>query len=425
MIPAKQSHFEKIGFFSIRKTLFSLSYTFISLLFTILLLSPLSAIFSDKKDNKFVYGFFDEEGNRYIKMIVIGETATIEKAATVELDMKDDKSLLDFDTRPDTVIVKVHNNPGIRAGQTLYLLEKHPDHDFYKDGNIVGQIKVISVYNTSFFGQQLRGEGHLRMIEDNTMTVAMPLTNEGLSEARIIKKQADYHANKGDIASAIQFYKKSIQLDGNSPEAHYGLAKIHDLKSEDYISAAYEYSQTYKRRDKFLDAQEKYDFMVKYGKFLINKHKMEYSNTPAKKIDLELAGLVAKENYRIEPSHFENLLNLSEISFLNYILYRSKENNVENRKKVEEYDSLTSQYITLALEKKMQDHKIQSLATYYYFEKLKDIPAKNLTTSQAKDAKELVEKIENHAKYYMIYRGKGKKPDLAVLQALDYTKSLR
>jgi tetratricopeptide (TPR) repeat protein len=421
MIPVKLSILQKSEFQKFEK----FSTAFYILLFTILILSPLNAIFSDKKDNKFVYGFFDEEGTRYIKMIVVGETSTVEKAATVELDMKDDKSLLDFDTRPDTVIVKIHNNPGIRPGQTLYLLEKHPDHDFYKDGNIVGQIKVISVFNTSFFGQQLRGEGHLRMIEENTMTVAMPLTNEGLREARIIKKQADYYVNKGDIPSAIQYYKKSIQIDGNSPEPHYGLAKIHDLKSEDYISAAYEYSQTYKRRDKFVEEQEKYDFMIKYARFLINKHKMEFSNSLLKKTDLELAGLVAKENYRIEPSHFENLLNLSEISILNYILFRSKENNLENRKKVEEFDNLCSGYINLTLEKKMQDSRIQSLATFYYFEKLKDIPAKNLTTSQANEAKNLVEKIENHAKFYMIYRPKGKKPEPAVLQALEYTKSLR
>jgi tetratricopeptide (TPR) repeat protein len=421
MIPVKLSILQKSEFQKFEK----FSTAFYILLFTILILSPLNAIFSDKKDNKFVYGFFDEEGTRYIKMIVVGETSTVEKAATVELDMKDDKSLLDFDTRPDTVIVKIHNNPGIRPGQTLYLLEKHPDHDFYKDGNIVGQIKVISVFNTSFFGQQLRGEGHLRMIEENTMTVAMPLTNEGLREARIIKKQADYYVNKGDIPSAIQYYKKSIQIDGNSPEPHYGLAKIHDLKSEDYISAAYEYSQTYKRRDKFVEEQEKYDFMIKYARFLINKHKMEFSNSLLKKTDLELAGLVAKENYRIEPSHFENLLNLSEISILNYILFRSKENNLENRKKVEEFDNLCSGYINLTLEKKMQDSRIQSLATFYYFEKLKDIPAKNLTTSQANEAKDLVEKIENHAKLYMIYRPKGKKPEPAVLQALEYTKSLR
>jgi tetratricopeptide (TPR) repeat protein len=396
-------------------------YAFVLFFFLI----PVSTLFSDKKDNKFVYGFFDEEGNRFVKMIVIGETVSIEKASTVELDIKDDKSLLDFDTRPDVVIVKVLNNPGIRAGQILYLLEKHPDHDFYKDGNIVGQIKVISVFNTSFFGQQLRGEGHLRMIEDNVMTVAMPLTNEGLKEARIFKKQADYFVHKGDSASAIQYYKKSIQLDVNSPEPHFGLAKLHESKSEDYISAGYEYSQTYKRREKFLLEQEKYDFLVRYGKFLINKHKIEYSKNTGKKLDLDLALDVAKEAYKMEENHFENLYNLTEICFLNYVFYRSSENNLENRKKVEDFDLKTQKFLQQALEKKTQDYRIQSMAVFYYFEKLKDIPLKNLTSSQAQDAKTYVDNIENHSKFYMLYKPKGKKVDNAVLQASEYAKSLR
>ena len=402
---------------------FSLNFFTVFILFSFLF--PVSTIFSEKKDNKFVYGFFDEEGNRFVKMIVIGETVSIEKASTVELDIKDDKSLLDFDTRPDIVIVKVLNNPGIRAGQTLYLLEKHPDHDFYKDGNIVGQIKVISVFNTSFFGQQLRGEGHLRMIEDNVMTVAMPLTNEGLKEARIFKKQADYFVHKGDMASAIHYYKKSIQLDLNSPEPHFGLAKLHESKSEDYISSGYEYSQTYKRREKFLLEQEKYEFLVRYGKFLINKHKMEYSKNTGKKLDLDLALDVAKEAYKMEENHFENLYNLTEICFLNYVYYRSSENNLENRKKVEDFDLKTQKFLQQALEKKIQDYRIQSMAVFYYYEKLKDIPLKNLTSSQAQDAKNYVDNIENHSKFYMLYKPKGKKVDPAVLQAADYAKSLR
>jgi tetratricopeptide (TPR) repeat protein len=402
---------------------FSLNFFTVFILFSFLF--PVSTIFSEKKDNKFVYGFFDEEGNRFVKMIVIGETVSIEKASTVELDIKDDKSLLDFDTRPDIVIVKVLNNPGIRAGQTLYLLEKHPDHDFYKDGNIVGQIKVISVFNTSFFGQQLRGEGHLRMIEDNVMTVAMPLTNEGLKEARIFKKQADYFVHKGDMASAIHYYKKSIQLDLNSPEPHFGLAKLHESKSEDYISSGYEYSQTYKRREKFLLEQEKYEFLVRYGKFLINKHKMEYSKNTGKKLDLDLALEVAKEAYKMEENHFENLYNLTEICFLNYVYYRSSENNLENRKKVEDFDLKTQKFLQQALEKKIQDYRIQSMAVFYYYEKLKDIPLKNLTSSQAQDAKNYVDNIENHSKFYMLYKPKGKKVDPAVLQAADYAKSLR
>jgi hypothetical protein len=70
MIPVKLSILQKSEFQKFEK----FSTAFYILLFTILILSPLNAIFSDKKDNKFVYGFFDEEGTRYIKMIVVGET---------------------------------------------------------------------------------------------------------------------------------------------------------------------------------------------------------------------------------------------------------------------------------------------------------------------------------------------------------------
>jgi hypothetical protein len=65
------------------------------------------------------------------------------------------------------------------------------------------------------------------------------------------------------------------------------------------------------------------------------------------------------------------------------------------------------------------------MAVFYYYEKLKDIPLKNLTSSQAQDAKDYVDKIESHSKFYMLYKPKGKKVDMAVLQAADYAKSLR
>ena len=407
-----------------RISIFSMRYKLLPPLLSLFFLFPFS-IFSDKRENKFVYGFFDEEGTRFVKMIVIGETVTIEKASTVELDMKDDKSLLDFDTRPDTVIVKVLNNPGIREGQTLYLLEKHPDHDFYKDGNIVGQIKVISVFNTSFFGQQLRGEGHLRMIEEKIMTVAMPLTTEGLKEARILNKQAAYYVNKGDVAGAVRYYKKSIQMDVNSPEPHFGLAKIHESKGEDYISAAYEYLQTYKRREKFLLEQEKFEFLVRYSRFLMNKYKLETVNNINKTNDLSQAQDCAKEAFKMEANHFENLLNFSEISFLYYIHFRSQENTIENRKKVEEYEEKTRQYLEMALGKKLQDSRVQLLAMMFSYEKLKDIPSKNLTTSMAQEAKNLVLKIEEHGNFYLLYKPKGKKIDPAFTLAKEYAKSFR
>ena len=127
----------------------------------ILLLSLIcsNSVFSVSKEDKIVYAFRDTGSGNYSKMVVIGETVSIDKASMID-EKKIDKDLMEIgvDLRPDMLTVKVLHNPGIRVGQTLYLIEKNPDHISYKDGNIVGQIKVISIFTTSFFGQQLRGD---------------------------------------------------------------------------------------------------------------------------------------------------------------------------------------------------------------------------------------------------------------------------
>ncbi|MCE9501928.1 MAG: tetratricopeptide repeat protein, partial [Leptospira sp.] len=165
------------------------------------------------KGDKVVYAFRDTSSH-HIKMIVIGETVSIEKASCLESEkncLLGDK--LGVDTSLDNVTVTVHNSSGLKIGQTLYLLEKNPDHKSYRDGNIVGEIKVQSIFNTTFFGLQLRGDGYLRLIENKPMTVARLMESENIEEAALFKKQGDYFVAKGDVPTAIKNYKKSISLD--------------------------------------------------------------------------------------------------------------------------------------------------------------------------------------------------------------------
>ena len=393
-------------------------------LISLLIFFLVTGLSPDKRDNKIVYGFFDDEGNRFVKMIIIGETVTVEKADTLELDVKNDKSLLEYDTRPDTVTVKILNNPRIRVGQTLFLLEKHHDHDFFKDGNIVGEIKVTSIYETTFFGQQLRGEGHLRMIE-KIMTVAMPITTEGLYEAKISKKQGDYFVKKGDFASAIQYYKKSIKLDPNAPEPHAALGKLHEANGHEYISAAYEYNLAYKSKDKFADEQEKLEFLINYSSFLIQKHKEEAFKKQKNYNDLELSHEISRETSRILPMNFKNLMNLTESSLLFYYIYKSRDKGASDREIRDKYDRQTESALEKTLSIQPQSYRAQALAVYYYVEKLKEIPFKNLTTAQATEVKDLIQKIDGHINKYNTYRPRNKKPDVAVLQAREYLRSLR
>jgi len=107
-------------------------------LFITLSLYPVS------REDKIVYAFRDTGSGNYSKMVIIGETVSIDKASMMDGNNKIDRDLMQIgvDLRPDTLTVKVLYNPGIRVGQTLYLIEKNPDHISYKDGNIVGQVKL-------------------------------------------------------------------------------------------------------------------------------------------------------------------------------------------------------------------------------------------------------------------------------------------
>lgn len=376
------------------------------------------------KEDKYLYGFFDDEGNRYIKMLLVGETISVEKASTFELDKKKDLSLWEVDTRPDTVTIKVLNNPGIRPGQILYLLEKHPDNDSYKDGNIVGEVKVLSIFNTTFFGEQIRGEGHLRLIGNKIMVVGLPLSSQNILGSRISKKQGDYFHYKGDTAMAVKQYKQAIKLDPNSPEAHYSIAKLHQDRGEGYISAAYEYSLAYKSKDKFLDDKERFDFLVDYANFLVYKYKLESEKLKVNSEDLDKSIQVAHEARKMWKSDFRLNFVLVEAYFLKYLLFRTKEKNPEIRKQQEELEEKVLDYLKQALEIRSQHSKIHEIAVFFYYEKLKDIHLANMTQSEMMEVKSIRDKLLEHVKLYKIYRNKNKKVNKEVLKAEQYARSL-
>ena len=393
-------------------------------LFYLVFLTIIVSISILSKDDKYLYGFFDEEGTRFIKMLLVGETVSIEKASTLELDKKKDLSLWEVDTRPDIVTIKVLNNPGIRPGQVLYLLEKHPDNDFYKDGNIVGEVKVLSIFHTTFFGEQIRGEGHLRLIENKIMVVGLPITSQNILASRLSKKQGDYFHYNGDSALAVKQYKQAIKLDPNSPEAHYSIAKFHQDKGEGYISAAYEYNLAYKSKDKFLDERERLDFLIDYANFLVYKYKLESEKVKLDSQDLDRAIEVAKEARKFWKEDFQTNLVLAEAHFLKYLLIRTKEKNPEVRKQQEELEEKVAHYLEQALRIRSQNSKVHEIAAFFYYEQLKDMQIANMTQSEMLLVKNLRDKLLEHIKLYKIYKSKNKKINKSILEAEKYARSL-
>ena len=396
--------------------------------FFILLLSAFS-LYAESSNQKTIYGFKNAEGTKLIKMVLVGETMSIEKASTIEIDLKKDDSLLEVDTRPDTVTAKIVNNPGIRVGQTLYLIEKNPDHDSFRDGNIVGQFRVVSIFNTGFFGQQLRGEGYLRLIDGKVMTVAMPIESVSLTEAVMAKKQGDYFLHKSDTAAAIQYYKKAVKMDKSFPEAHYALALLHERKGEGFVTAKYEYNIAWQNRHKFMEQSEKFRFLLSYASFYMNYYKKEtVRNNPKETEDLNNALAACKEAYQIAPSDTDLLKKYSELYLILYlhskeVIPAEPELKKVKRAAADEYDEKAVSFMEKALKASPEDAKQYALAVYLYYEKLRSLDNPN-SPVQASQKKEFKEKIETYGKLYLTYRPKSQKLDRNVTAAMKFARSL-
>lgn len=373
-----------------------------ALLLLILCLNPFTLSFAGER--KIVYAFRSATDLNHIKMAIIGETISIEKASVFAT--KPEYNMMNLDIRPDMVTIKVLYNPGIRVGQTLYLLEKNHNHDAYKDGNIVGQIKVVSVFKTSFFGERLRGEGYLRLIENKPMTAAMELHSEKLHDAIIVKKQGDYFVKKGDIGNAILSYKKSIQLDNNFPDAHYALAKLHNSKSgEGYVSASFEYSQAWKHRSKFREINDKFAFFVDYIRFANHRYKLESSNSLSLGIkSLQKAIHIYEEGKRIHANDFSLTAAIAETYFLLYEYSHRSEGSIANRQKNSDYETMAKKFIEKALKIKKEDYQLQRLATLYYYERYSYLSiGKQPSESQRRQLSYLKNQILNHSQMYYTY----------------------
>lgn len=398
-----------------------------------ILFFTLISIYSVSKEDKIIYAFWDNHSSKYTKMIYVGETVSIDKVDMLNSNQKIDKDLVEIgvDLRMDTLTVRVLNNPGIRVGQTLYLIEKNPDHKSFKEGNIVGQIKVASIFDTSFFGKQIRGEGYLRLIENKVMAVAMPIESESIDEALVLKKQGDYFVEKADFANAITYYKKSIIKDPNSPESHFALAKIHTTTGEGYVSAGYEFSLAWKNRHRFEDIEEKFEFYKDYMKFLISNYEIESIKKRAAIENIYKCLEVGKEAGKTFPKDSEIHYTLAHANFLLFlkskdaILATTEEEakqKQESRQKREDYISESEMNLEKSLKLKPVEYKTQMLAVLIYFEKLSDLPNKQ-TSSEVTKTKELKSKIETHGKLYLTYKPKNKKVDRKIKDILEITKS--
>lgn len=255
------------------------------------------------REDELVFAFRAHNSQEAERMIVVGEVVSIEKAELLESKPSPD---LNLDTRPDNVVVKVLNPKGIRVGQTLYLVEKDPNHQKYRNGNIVGQIKVRSIFDTTFFGKQLRGEGFTRLIEDRPVTVVRKLESADTKKALNFKKKGDSYLYRGDLGRAMKEYRRSIGLDAKLPDSHYALGSVYRKdNSMGLVSVLAEYSLAWKYRDNFSGRRIKFQFYRDYLEILKESIPVSQKTNQQKVKDLERMEDIIFETRREFSHRFE------------------------------------------------------------------------------------------------------------------------
>jgi tetratricopeptide (TPR) repeat protein len=363
---------------------------------------------SQAREDELVFAFRGHGNTRAERMIVVGEVVSIEKAEILESDAIYD---LDLDTRPDNVVVKLLNPKGVRVGQTLYLIEKDPNHRKYRNGNVVGEITVKSIFDTTFFGKQLRGEGFTRLIENRPMTVVRLQESLNTEDALILKKKGDALSHNGEIALAMKEYLNSIALDPNLPDPHYALGKL-TLKEDKqrYITALSEYSLAWKYKENFSGIRERFEFNVSYLQLLKSHSQDPETNITLIRKNLNRMEEICLDSEKILGKRFETSLYQAWIF---YTKFKMAKPNDKSRYQYFETSKLKLQEVTKFSRESLFYHETAILILEEELDgwvKGRPVPDKVISA---------MESLRKHGRRYLLINPPGEQIPIQIVEALE------
>ncbi len=218
-----------------------------------------------REQPELIYAFRNYTRPEPIRMLLVGEIRSKVKVARAQ-DVK--SPYLGYDTRHDQVTVKVVNRTGLKVGQKLYVIDKNPYHQRYRNGLISGEIEVQSIFYHPFFGWVLTGTGILLRVREG-MFVARTLDTEKLERAFERKKRGDFHLSRGEREQAVASYHAALEADRSLPEAHAALGSIYlsdarRRRRETPVRALAEFDQAWKSRTNFRYDSDRLRFLLAY-----------------------------------------------------------------------------------------------------------------------------------------------------------------
>ena len=367
-----------------------------------------------------IYAFRNFKTEPPTRMILVGEIQSKTKVATVETI---ESPFPGYDIREDQVTVKVQNRRGLKVGQKLYVIDKDPYHTRYRNGLIVGEIRVRSILYNPFYGWVVTGTGILLRVREGQF-VARTLDTENLERAYALKKRGDHYANRGDFEKAISSYNEALVADRSLPEANAAMGDLFfqlalDSGRELPVRALGEYQRAWPNRVNFRYDYEKFRYYKSFMETLYYTYRLRRLEAArnadlVKYLDriLEIAG----EARQIQ-DHDDIRLQQARAHYYR-MQYYSGQASVEDRRMYDASDEKAGALLKELVEARPPDAEVYRLALLYYGSRYERLSSRaNRTGEQDVYLDRLLGTLNKIAPLYRRYHGQA--PDAEVLPLLE------
>lgn len=364
--------------------------------------------------NEIIYAFRNFKTEPPQRMILVGEIQSKTKVATPQ----EKEPFRGYDTREDQVTVKVQNRRGLKKGQLLYIIDKNPHHKQYRNGLVVGEIRVRSILYNPFYGWVLTGTGILLRVREGQF-VARTLDTENLERAYVLKKRGDHYANRGDVERAISSYNAALVADRTLPEANAALGDLffsmaRDSGREVPERALGEYRKAWRNRVNFRYEYEAYQYYCNYMDALYLAYELRRreaarsANLVTYLDQIAEIGDVARQLGRNDGSdHADVQLRLARAHYLRMI-YFSSESGPEGRARYDESRTQAEKLLMELLEREpaYRRAELYRIALLYYGRVYEMSVLENRGPRTPRDLekqRELEKRLRNLADWYRRY----------------------
>ena len=223
---------------------FSLNMRFTTL---IILLFATSVFAKEMK----VHVFNHYRGGNLRHMEMIGRVISQGKITN-----RDYKKILHYDAREKTVTARIYKQNSIRLGDKIYIIKKDSSYKQYKDGYIIAEGEVYSIFKTEFQGWLMKAKGFFSHVVSGYY-IAVDIDKESRNQAYVLLRKGDRSFFLKNYAEALSFYQNSLESDPSKPETYLKLASLSkqldlNTKSDNYIREAWKRLHHFEDTNAFL-----------------------------------------------------------------------------------------------------------------------------------------------------------------------------